>query len=69
MLKIIKDQQDELARLKKNELKREIFAVCEDKIVSEGEAPPNEGADFFVTSPQNMDLQNDTTKVIQEESV
>ena len=70
MLKIIKDQQDELNRLKKKELKREIFAVCEDKVISEVGEPPNEGADFFVTSPQNMDLQNEeSTKVIQEESV
>lgn len=70
MLKIIKDQQDELNRLKKNELKREIFAVCEDKVISEVGEAANEGADFFVTSPQNMDLQNEeSTKVIQEESV
>ena len=67
MLKIIKDQQDELARLKKNELKREIFAVCEDKLNSEGGEQINDatGTDFFVTNPQNLDLKDeDSVKII-----
>jgi hypothetical protein len=55
--------------LKKNELKRDIFAVCEDKQNSESQADLGPHTDFFLTNPTaniNMDL-NDSAKIIEEE--
>jgi hypothetical protein len=55
--------------LKKSELKREIFAVCEDKTNSENQTDAG-GADFFLTNPGSGPAQfvhEDSAKIIEEE--